>query len=131
MIVVDASALVEWTLRTSAGQSVAAELRHSEGATHSPGFATVEAASALRRLEMREVITSQRAEMSFLTIRQLRLVRHDPHHFLGRAWALRPVLTSYDAVYVALAEALQVPLVTCDARLARSHGHTADIRLAG
>lgn len=130
-MVVDASALVEWVLRTSAGLAVAAELSHSEGATHAPSFSTVEAASALRRLEMRRIITGPRAEVSFLAIRQLRLVPHDPHHLLGRAWALRPVLTSYDAVYVALAEALQVPLLTCDSRLARSHGHAADIRLAG
>jgi predicted nucleic acid-binding protein len=42
---------------------------------------------------------------------------------------LRDALSAYDAAYVALAEALDVPLVTCDAKLSRSHCHRADVRL--
>ena len=38
-------------------------------------------------------------------------------------------MTAYDAAYVALAEALDMPLLTCDARLSRSHGHRAKIQL--
>ena len=38
-------------------------------------------------------------------------------------------MSAYDAAYVALAEALDVPLLTCDAKLARSHGHRAKILL--
>jgi len=46
---------------------------------------------------------------------------------LTRLWDLREVLSPYDAVYVALAEALDVELVTTDARLGRSRGHQARI----
>jgi predicted nucleic acid-binding protein len=42
---------------------------------------------------------------------------------------LRDSITAYDATYVVLAEALDVPLITCDAKLARSHGHGARIEL--
>jgi predicted nucleic acid-binding protein len=49
--------------------------------------------------------------------------------FLARIWTLRHTLTAYDAAYVALAETLNVPLVTCDTRLAASVGHRATIAL--
>ena len=53
-----------------------------------------------------------------------------PHHlFLTRIWQLRNNMTAYDAVYVALAESLAVPLLTCDARLAAAPGHSAEIEL--
>jgi predicted nucleic acid-binding protein len=48
---------------------------------------------------------------------------------LVRAWHLRDSLSTYDAVYVALAELLDAPLVTCDSRLAASGGHDAAIEL--
>ncbi len=47
----------------------------------------------------------------------------------ARAWQLRHAITAYDALYVALDERLDIPLVTCDAKLARSNGHTAKIEL--
>jgi predicted nucleic acid-binding protein len=46
---------------------------------------------------------------------------------MQRMWQLRETVTTPDAAFVALAEALDVPLVTTDRRLARSHGHTAAI----
>jgi predicted nucleic acid-binding protein len=48
---------------------------------------------------------------------------------LPRIWDLRPNLTAYDATYVALAEALDAPLLTCDRRIARAPGHSARIEL--
>jgi predicted nucleic acid-binding protein len=52
---------------------------------------------------------------------------HQP--LLGRVWQLRESMTAYDGAYVALAEALDAPVVTCDRKLARSHGHRARIEL--
>ena len=46
-----------------------------------------------------------------------------------RSWELRDSITAYDAAYIALAEQLDVPLITCDGKLARSHGHSAKIEL--
>jgi predicted nucleic acid-binding protein len=50
---------------------------------------------------------------------------------LGRIWALSHVVTPYDAVYIALAEALDIVLVTADARLARAPGVKCDIETIG
>ena len=129
MIVVDASALVEWVLRSPAGLATRRYLAENHGRTHAPSFVTVEASQALRRLEALGHLTPARAEMSFDAIRDLRVSPHEPASLLMRAWALRHSMSSYDAVYVALAESLQAPLLTCDARLARTHGHTAEITL--
>lgn len=53
-----------------------------------------------------------------------------PHHQLAdRIWELRHKLTAYDAAFVALGEALDVPVITCDARLASASGHSAEIEL--
>jgi predicted nucleic acid-binding protein len=48
---------------------------------------------------------------------------------LDRIWQLRDSMTAYDAAYVAFAEVLNAPLLTCDEKLARSHGHRARIEL--
>ena len=62
-------------------------------------------------------------------LRELDLERHAHEPLLGRIWALRNNLTAYDAVYVALAEALQTKLWSCDARLAAAPGLKARIEL--
>lgn len=59
----------------------------------------------------------------------LDVARHPHDALLLRIWALRDNVSAYDAAYVALAEALEAPLLTCDRRLARSIGHTARIEL--
>ena len=130
MIVVDASALVELVLNSPAARVVAHHLQEHRGAVHAPSFVLVEVASALRRLEARDLIDPDRATAALTAVRALGITVHDPAPFLTRAWALRHAVTSYDAVYVALAESLGAPLVTGDAPLARSHGHTAQVRLA-
>lgn len=57
-------------------------------------------------------------------------VTRAPHRpLLRRVWELRHSIRPYDAAFVALAERLDVPLVTCDARLAKSNGHTAEVEL--
>lgn len=48
---------------------------------------------------------------------------------IQRVWELRHSITAYDASYVALAEQLDIPLITCDAKLAGSNGHKAEIEL--
>lgn len=59
-------------------------------------------------------------------------IQRYPHiEVLERIWALRHNISAYDAAYVALAEALDAPLLTCDARLAAAPGHTARIELVG
>lgn len=74
-------------------------------------------------------VTDERASLALDMLEDLSLVRHDHTKLLKRIWALRSSLSAYDAAYVALAEALDMPLLTCDARLSRSHGHGAKILL--
>ena len=62
-------------------------------------------------------------------LRSLDLERHAHEPLLDRIWALRENLTAYDAAYVALAEALDTALLTCDGRLARAPGAARHIEL--
>ena len=59
----------------------------------------------------------------------LDIVRYDHEVLLPRVWELRKNVTAYDGMYVALAEALDAPLLTADRRLARSRGHRARIEV--
>ena len=61
----------------------------------------------------------------------LNIKRAEHKDLLERVWTLRDSITAYDAAYVVLAEILDAPLITCDARLARSHGHKARIEVIG
>ncbi|MGH8941001.1 MAG: type II toxin-antitoxin system VapC family toxin, partial [Actinomycetes bacterium] len=94
-----------------------------------PHLLAVEVTQALRGMVMRGTIAEQEAVASLADLRSLliRRWRHEP--LLERAWELRANLTAYDAVYVALAEALEAVLVTTDARLARAGGHDATVEV--
>ena len=82
-----------------------------------------------RRLERAGTLAAEPAIEALHDLRDLRLVRHGHSTLIDRAWALRHDLTVYDAVYIALAEALEAPLVTTDRRLASAPGHDAEVRL--
>jgi predicted nucleic acid-binding protein len=127
VIVVDASALLELLLRTPKAAALDALLLDPATQLHAPHLIDVEILETLRRLTLGRAITSQRAELALQDAGLLVIERH-AHVDLGRrTWALRDSLTACDALYVVLAEALEAPLVTCDARLARAHGHRARI----
>lgn len=127
MIVVDASATVDLVLRRPERGAWAAERVLAGGRLHSTHLIDLEVASALRRFVLAGALGVDRAREGLELFRQLRITRHAPRLLLDRIWALRDSLTAYDASYVALAEALDVPLVTTDDRLARSTGHTATV----
>lgn len=78
---------------------------------------------------MRGEIAAERAADARTDFADTALLRY-PHEPLGdRVWSLRHNLTAYDAAFVALAETLEAPLITCDGRLAASSGHDAKIEL--
>ncbi len=83
--------------------------------------------ASLRKLLARTEITSRGASDALTAFGELRITLYPVTDLLDRIWRLRGWLTPYDASYVALAEVLELPLVTTDARLARSRGHRAEI----
>ena len=129
MIVVDASALLEFLLQTALGARVEARLFRDRDEFHSPNLADVEVTQGLRRLVRTGEVSPDRAAEAIADLADFDLHRHAHLDFLTRAWKLRENITAYDAVYVALAEALEAPIVTCDAPLAKAPGHRAHIEV--
>ena len=131
MIVVDASALLEFLLQTPLGTRVEARLVRDRDEFHAPHLADVEVTQGLRRLVRAGEVSPARAADAIADLADLDLHRHPHVDLLMRAWKLRENITAYDAMYVALAEALDASLVTCDRPLARTSGHRATIEAIG
>jgi predicted nucleic acid-binding protein len=129
LIVIDASALLELLMGTDRARDVAARALAPRERLHAPHLLDVEVAQALRRLVQLGEITTLRAEQVFEDHQALVIERHEHTRLLPRIWQLRGSLSAYDGAYVALSEALDAPLVTCDAKLSRSHGHGARVEL--
>ena len=129
MIVVDASAMVEVLLNTQTGGELR-QLLFAPGETlHVPHLIDIEVLQVLRRYSIAKILAKGRANEAFEDYSAIPLNRY-PHSFLlPRVWDLRHNLTAYDAVYVALAEALPATLVTCDRALSAVSGHRAVIQV--
>lgn len=127
MIVVDASALVDLLLDQTGRSDWVAEHVASDGDLHAPHLIDVEVVSAARRLVHYRRIGAKSGAFALLDLAALSLTRYPHSGLLDRMWRLRDSLTASDAAYVALAEALDVPLITTDERLARAHGHRARV----
>lgn len=136
MLVVDASAVAELLLRRPAGAAVERELRAHGFDLHAPHLLDIEVISAVRRLVALEDATPERAGQAIADLLDLPLERYPHEPLVPRIWALRENFSSYDAAYVALAEAVcddGAPLLTADRRLARAtQAHSGvDVVLAG
>jgi len=129
VIVLDASAAIEFLLGTSLGSSVAARLARDAEDLHAPHLLDVEVTQALRRLQAAGEIDEERARGALEDFADLPLTRHGHRELLLRVWQLRRNATAYDGTYIALAEALEAPLLTSDGRLARVPGHAARVEV--
>jgi predicted nucleic acid-binding protein len=127
VIVVDASALLEFLLQTSLGARVEIRLFRDQDELHAPHLVDVEVVQGLRRLVRTGEVSSGRADEAIADLTDLDLHRHAHIDLLGRAWKLRENISAYDAMYVALAEAIEAPMVTCDSPLSKAPGHRARI----
>jgi len=129
VIVVDASALVESLLRLPAAEAVDERLFRVGEALHVPHLVDIEIVHALRRRLAAGQIEPARCGEVLEDLSRLRLFRHPHGDLIPRVWELRNNLTAYDAIYVALAELLDAPLLTRDRRIAAAPGHRAQVDL--
>ncbi len=122
MIVVDASAVLEILLQTPAASRVSRRIFASGETLHAPHLLDVEIAQVLRRYARSGVISSDRGAEALADLADLPLNRYPHFVLLPRIWQLRHNVTAYDAAYLALAEALDAPLLTRDRALASAGG---------
>lgn len=129
MIVLDASAAVDWLLQTSAGQRIENRIYSRNETLHTPHLLDLEVIQVLRRLLLHGVVPAHRADEAVRDLLDLRINRYPHFVLLPRIWQLRNNFSAYDAAYIALAENLGAALVTRDGRLASASGHAASVEL--
>jgi len=129
MIVLDASAAIDWLLQTPVGQRIEQRIYARQDTLHSVHLLDVEFVQVLRRLVREGTLAPRRAVEAIEDMAALRIARYPPVLLLQRIWRLRQNLSAYDAAYVALAEELQAPLITRDRRIAAAPGHAAAIEV--
>jgi predicted nucleic acid-binding protein len=127
--VVDASAAIEALLRTPLGERCAERLLRRDDPLFAPHLLDIEVMQVLRRYARRGDLRDARGREALRDFVDFPVTRCSHEPLLERIWELRDSLSAYDAAYVALAEALDAPLVTCDARLARRRGHNARVEV--
>lgn len=128
MIVVDSAAVVDALTMVAGSEHLREEL--AQGDLHAPSLLDYEVVSALRGLAWGGHLSIPRAHDTSTDFDALPITRWPSAPALRqRAFSLRENLSACDAAYVALAEALQCPLLTRDARLARASGHSVEVRV--
>jgi predicted nucleic acid-binding protein len=129
MIILDASAAVDWLLQTPAGQSIENRIYRRKETLHAPHLLDLEVTQVLRRLVQQGVLAAKRADESVRDLLDLRINRYPHVVLLPRIWQLRQNFSAYEAAYIVLAEKLEGTLVTRDRRLASAAGHSATVEL--
>jgi len=129
VIVLDASAAVDWLLQTPAGARIDERIHSHNQLLAAPHLIDLEVAQVLRRLTREGSISARRAEEAIQDLKDLRIHRYPHFVLLSRLWQLRDNLSAYDAAYVSLAEALNATLITRDARLASTPGHKTRVEV--
>lgn len=128
MIVADAGVVLEALLDSGKYGNVARR-RLASTEVHAPELLDLEVLSALRRLTARGEVGASNGEHVLRGLALASINRHPHAPFLRRAWELRNTITTYDAVYVAIAERANATLVTLDHKLAAAHGPRCHIEV--
>ena len=129
MIVLDASAAVDWLLQTPAGQRIERRIDSRKETLHAPHLLDLEVTQVLRRLVRQKIITEDRADEAVRDLLDLRIHRYSHVVFLNRIWQLRHNFSTYDAAYLVLAEQLGAALLTRDGKLASASGHAVTVEV--
>ena len=129
-VVVDSSVVVAALVDSGRHGKWAEEILAS-GLLLAPELVRAEATNVFRRLERAKLITTPEANAAQGDLMQLDVEVFPFEPFADRIWELRYNVTSYDGWYVAIAEALKVPLATLDAPLSRSNGVTCKFLTPG
>ena len=129
MLVIDASAVVELLMATPSGFAIEDHVSGSGESLAAPQLIDVEVLHVLRRFNRAGSLTIERAEEALEEFGDLDITRYGHELLRPGIWRLRDNLSAYDAAYVALADLLSAPIVTCDRRLTRSGGHGVGFRL--
>jgi len=124
MLVIDASVLVDALLVAGAARA-----RLASDNLQAPELIDAELLSVLRRLVLADQLQEGHALQAQATANRLGLRRHPSRSLWPRAWELRTNLSAYDALYVALAEQLDAPLLTADARIPRAPGLRCSVQV--
>lgn len=127
--VLDASALIEYLLRTPIGERLERTIRVPGADLHVPALCDFEVAAVLRRGLLGGRLASQRAAEALADYLDLPLTRHGHQHLVQRVLSLRANFSAYDATYAALAEALGAGVVTADERFANAIRDHLDVRV--
>jgi predicted nucleic acid-binding protein len=129
VIVLDASAAIDWLLQTAVGQEIEDRLYSRGESLHSPHLLDLEVAQVLRRLVREGAVSAPRADQAIQDLFDLRVTRYPHFVFLPHIWRLRDNFSAYDAAYIALTERLGATLITRDARLASASARRVSIEL--
>jgi predicted nucleic acid-binding protein len=129
MIVVDASAAIDWLLQTAVGKQIENRIYSRGESLHAPHLLDLEVAQVLRRLVREAAVSAPRGDRAIQDLLDLRVTRYPHFVFLPHIWRLRYNLSAHDATYVALTEKLGATLVTRDARLASASARGMSIEL--
>ena len=128
-MVLDASGAIEFLLNTAAGKRLGARLADETVVVHVPHLIDLEIAQVLRRYARHGTLSTRTGMLALERWRSLDVQRYSHEPFLDRIWQLRDNVTAYDAVYVALAQALPAVLFTGDRKLAGTPGVNVAIEL--
>jgi predicted nucleic acid-binding protein len=129
VIVLDASAAIDWLLQTAVGKQIEERIYSRGESLHAPHLLDLEVAQVLRRLVREGAVSAPHADQAIQDLLDLRVTRYPHFVFLPHIWRLRDNFSAYDAAYVALTEKLGATLITRDARLASASARVASIEL--